>query len=132
MRSTAYRSLHRQRGISFTGVLVLLSCAVFIGLFAMKVGPHYLEHLTVTSITNDLVEKPELLKQSRSKVYEYINQGFRTNNLWDLKAEDTVTLKRDANKGYLVTVQYERRANLFRNIDVITSFHESPNGEIAE
>ncbi len=128
MHYSTHRSFQRQRGITITGVMVIFAVAIFIGSFALKVGPHYFEHWTVTSITKDLDSKPEVLKQSRSKVYKHINQAFSHNNLWDLKAEEVVHLKREADKGYVVTVEYERRANLFRNIDVVTSFRNDAQG----
>ncbi len=128
MHYTTHRSFQRQRGLSFIGVMLIMSVAIFIGMFAFKVGPHYMQHWTVTSITKDLASQPEILKQSKSKVYKFVNQAYAHNNLWDLKAEDTIHLKREADVGYVVTVQYERRANLFRNVDVVTSFHNDAQG----
>lgn len=132
MYYSAHRSVQQQRGLSFTGVLIILAVATFIGMFAVKVGPHYFDHWTVTSITKDLESKPEILKQSRSKVYRHINDAYDRNNLWDLKAEDTIHLAREADKGYVVTVEYERRANLFSNIDVVTSFRNDAQGDPIE
>ncbi len=130
MRSNIYPQLKRQQGLGYTGILLLMSVGIFFGLFAFKVGPHYFEHWTVTKVAEDLAAKPEILKQPRSKVYKYINQAYRTNNLWDLKAEDTIKLTRDAKRGYLITVQYERRDTLFHNIDIVTSFDKSANAPL--
>lgn len=132
MHYTPHRSFQRQRGLSFFGVMLILAVASFIGMFALKVGPHYFEHWTLTAITKELESNPEVLKQSRSNVYRHINQAFSQNNLWDFKAEDIINLKREAEAGYVVTVEYERRAKLFHNIDVITSFHNQANGEPVE
>ena len=129
--SRTYPQLGRQQGLGYTGYLVILSVSIFIGLFAMKVGPHYFEHWTVTKVAQDLAAKPDLLKQPKSKVYQYINQAYRTNNLWDLKAEDTIKLTRDAKKGYVVSVQYERRSNLFHNIDLVTSFDNQTSAKLS-
>lgn len=112
----------RQRGMGMLSMLVILSVAIFLGLFAFKVGPNFFENWTVSKIASDVAGNPELLKQPRSKVYAHINQAYRTNNLWDLKAEETIKLKKDGNRGYIVTVQYEKRENLFSNIDLVTRF----------
>lgn len=128
MTSKRFSQIKREQGLGYTGYLVILSAAIFVGLFAFKVGPHYFENLIVAKVAEELTEKPDILRQPKSKVYAYVNQAYRTNNLWDLKAEDTITLKRDAKKGYIVSVQYERRSNLFHNIDLVTSFDKSPNG----
>lgn len=126
MSSNKYPQIRRQSGLGYTGYLVVMSVGIFIGLFAFKVGPHYFENWTVTAVAEELAAKPDILKQPRSKVYNYINNAYRNNNLWDLKAEDTITLTRDAKLGYAVTVKYERRAKLFHNIDLVTSFDSTP------
>lgn len=103
-------------------IFAIIAVAVFIGMFAFKVGPHYMENWTVSKIASDVASNPDLLKQPRSKVYTYINQAYRTNNLWDLSPQDTIKLKKDGDRGYVVRIQYEKRDTLFRNIDVVTSF----------
>lgn len=114
--------MNRQRGMGMLSMFAIVAVAVFVGLFAFKVGPHYMENWTVSKIASDVASNPELLKQPRSKVYSYINQAYRTNNLWDLSPQETIKLKKDGNRGYVVTVQYEKRDTLFRNVDVVTSF----------
>jgi len=122
MSSRKSMTLQRQRGLGFTSVLVIMSVTIFIGMFAFKVAPHYMENWTVSKIAEDVAANPELLKKPRSKVYDYINQAYRTNNLWDLDPEETIKLKKDGKKGYIVSVQYEKRAKLFHNIDLVTTF----------
>jgi len=120
--------LKKQQGLGYTGYMLVLSVGIFIGLFAFKVGPNYLESWTVTEIAETLAEKPELLKQPRSKIYAYIDKAYRTNNLWDLKAKETIKLERHKEKGYLITVQYEKSEKLFHNIHVVTAFNKTVNG----
>jgi hypothetical protein len=112
----------RQRGMSMIAAFVVIAVCIFLGMFAFKVGPHYFEYWTVKKVADDLANNPDLLKKPRSKINRVLNQAFRTNSLWDLKAEDTIELKKDGKRGYIVTVKYEQRANLFHNIDVVTSF----------
>lgn len=121
------QNIRHQQGMGVAGYLVVVSVAVFVGLFAIKVGPHYLQNWTVTQIAEDLAANPEVLSQSRSKVYAHISNAYRLNNLWDLAAEETIHLEKDQRKGYLITVQYERRDKLFHNISVITNFDKMAN-----
>lgn len=114
--------LRHQRGMGFISVFAIISAAVFIGLFALKVGPQYFEYWTVKRVADDVAHNTDLLQGPRSKVNEYIQQAYRTNNLWDLKAEETIHLHKHKSKGYTVTVNYEKRANLFHNIDLVTVF----------
>jgi len=117
-------ALKHQRGMGMLTILVIMAISIFLGLFAFKVGPNYMESWTVSKIADDVAANPELMKQPRSKVYQYIHQAYRTNNLWDLKPEDTIKLKKDGKRGYIVSVEYEKRENLFSNIDVVTSFNK--------
>ncbi len=112
----------RQRGMSMTMLLIVMSVTIFFGMFAFKIGPHYFEYMTISTVAEDLAANSEMLKNPRSKVNQHLNQAYRTNNLWDVKAEDTIKLKKDGKRGYIVTVKYEKRTNLIHNIDVVTSF----------
>ncbi|MFK7857839.1 MAG: DUF4845 domain-containing protein [Granulosicoccus sp.] len=128
MSTSTYPQGRRQAGLSVTGFMIILSVCAFLGLFALKVVPHYFENWTVSEIADGLVAKPEVLKQSRSKVYQYIDTAFQQNNLWDLKPKDTFQLTPSKEHGYIVSVKYERRTNLLRNIDLVTTFDKSHNG----
>ena len=110
--------------MSMTALIALIGVVVFLGLFALRVGPAYFENLTIEKIVKDKAADESLMRAPRSKIYASLNQAYRTNNLWDLKAEDTIRLKRDGQRGHVMDVAYERRANLFANIDVVTVFGE--------
>ncbi|MEE9335929.1 MAG: DUF4845 domain-containing protein [Granulosicoccaceae bacterium] len=120
---------NKQRGVSFMAVFAIMSVVFFLALAAFKVGPHYMEYMTVKNIATDLSHNDELMKGTKSKVVKHINQAYNTNNLWDLKAKDTIDLQKDSNKGFVVTVNYEKRINLIYNIDVVTVFNKSVNSE---
>lgn len=123
MASRMVMSPHKQRGLSVFGVLIILSIASFLGLFAFKVGPSYFEYMTVSSITDDLADNKELMSKSKTKIMNAVALAYRANNLWELKPEESILLQKDADRGYILTVDYEKRANLFSNIDVVTKFN---------
>ncbi len=115
---------HKQRGMSMIAVFLIVAVAVFFVTAAFKVGPNYMEYLTVAKIAEDATADSDVMKGPKSKVHKYINQAYRTNNLWDLKSEDTIELQKDGRLGYKVKVNYEKRINLFSNIDVVTVFNK--------
>jgi len=118
---------NKQRGASFAPVLAIVTIVVFIAMTGFKVGPYYMEYLTVKKIATDLTHDEELMRGNKSKVFKHINGAFHTNSLWDLKAKDTIDLQKDGNKGFLVTVNYEKRVNLLFNLDVVTVFNKTVN-----
>ena len=114
----------RQRGLSMTALMAILGVAIFMGTFAFKVGPHYFENLTINKIVSDKMEDDSLRNAPRSKIYSALNQAYGMNNLYGMRAEDTVEIKKDKAGGYFMKVNYEKRANLFSNIDVVTRFEK--------
>jgi len=104
--------------------MAILGVAMFIGLFAIKVGPAYLENMTVNKIVAKKAADRELMQSPRSKVYSAIDRAYGTNNLYAMKAADTIQLKKHAERGYVMTVAYEKRTNLFGNVDVVTVFEK--------
>jgi len=120
-------SRKRQHGIGMVSVFVMLSIGIFLGIFAIKVVPEYLENWTVTKIAQDTVDNPALLNQTKSKIYNHLNKAYRQNNLWDLKAEETIVLEKlGRNRGYSLTVKYEKRTQFLHNISLVTSFEDTP------
>lgn len=118
---------HRQRGIGMLTVFLMLSIGIFLGVFAIKVVPLYIENWTVKTIVQKAADDPELLNQTKVRIYEHLNKAYRHNNLWDLKAEDTVVLERvGRNGGYNISVKYEKRANFLHNIYLVTAFETTP------
>ena len=120
----AASGLKRQAGMSFLGVFALISMLMFIGLFAMKVVPGYIDFMTVTKIAEDTQADTELMSSPKSKVMASIDAAYRQNNLWDLKSRDTITLTKDSQTGYKLVIDYEQRQNLISNIFVVTSFNK--------
>ena len=121
MRRTTPASFKRQNGLTYLTFLLILSVAIFIGLFAIKIVPIYFENMTVAKIVDDLNENDEVLKKSRPQVMLHISQAYRMNSLWSMKAADSIVLTRE-NGRYHAAIKYEKRANLFGNIDLVTSF----------
>ena len=123
-KSMPTSTLKKQAGMSFIGGFLLMMIVAFLGLFAFKVVPSYIEYQTVKTIAEDVQNNAELMSQPKSKVNAYIGQAYRTNNLWDLKADDTIVLTKDSQKGYKVEVNNEKRQNLISNIYVVTKFNK--------
>ena len=127
MARAHYPGPQRQHGIGMITMFIMLSVGIFLGVFAIKIVPEYLENWTVESIVQTAVDDPAVLKQTKSRIYNHLNRAYRQNNLWDLKAEDTVVLKKiGRNKGYDISVKYEKRTNFIYNIYLVTAFEGAP------
>ena len=114
-----------QRGMSMTLLLAIMAVAIFIATFAFKAGPSFSENWTVLKVVDSVTSDEALMRGSRKGVYKQLNTQFGHNNLWSLKAEEIVTLKKEGNT-YTAFVNYEKRETLFRNIDLVMRFNNEP------
>lgn len=118
----------RQRGISLVGMLLVLVIAGFFGTIGMKLGPHYLEFLTVKSVMKDVVEDPEQANSGKMSIFKKIENRLYINNVRGIDAESFSYKK--TSRGYQVGVDYKVQQHLFANVDAILSFkHEVDAGK---
>jgi len=115
---------HRQSEITLGGFLAIFTVAIFIGMFVFKVGPAYIENLTINKIAEDTAGNTELMRGPKSKLMSSLESAYNTNNLWGMKPEETIALTRNKESGFIMTVKYEKRTNLISNIDVVTVFEK--------
>jgi hypothetical protein len=53
------RSLERQRGLGWFGLLFVFGTIAFFAIIAVKVGPIYLNHMTVIKIVEGVADNPD-------------------------------------------------------------------------
>lgn len=114
---------HAQRGLTMTTALAIMCVAVFIATFAFKAAPAYFENWTVVKVVDSVMQDSQVANGPRKAIYKQLNAQFGHNNLWHVKAEDVVELKRGDTNTYVATVAYEKRETLFSNIDLVMSFN---------
>jgi hypothetical protein len=112
----------RQRGmtaISGLATLVLIVSAITL---TLKLAPHYIDFYTIQSVIEEL-PREEVRGMTRAALNEQLDKRFRINNLRDFAIRDIISIERSRDATVL-QVQYERRENLFLNIDVVITFHK--------
>jgi hypothetical protein len=119
--STAPRS-RRQRGLTAVGGLVALIVAGSVILLALKLVPHYIDFFTIQTVIEGL-PRDEVRSMSRVALNEQLDKRFKINNLREYVIRDIISLERRRDVTVL-EVHYERRENLFLNIDVVITFHK--------
>lgn len=115
-------SRSRQRGLTAVGWLATLLVVVSAVTLTLKLVPHYIDFYTIKSIVEALPEG-DVHRMSRPAINEALEKRFLVNNLRDLRIRDIITIERGRDGTELI-VAYERRENLFLNIDVVISFTE--------
>ena len=115
-----FKSLKRQRGLGWFGLLFVFGTIAFAALIAIKVGPLYMNHMTmvrnVKSVADDETmgaAEPHAIRRALEARWDidYINQ---------IDDKD-IKIKR-SDKGRVLAYDYEARVNLFYNVFVVIHF----------
>jgi hypothetical protein len=116
------KPVHKQRGLSGLGWIILLAVGGFLASIVIKLLPVYMDDMAITRVLNSLNQNEEIHTASTYKVRQLIEKGLDTNMVRDIKKED-IKVYREG--GYLkVDMDYERRQHLFGNVDVVLMFHQ--------
>ncbi|KOR29810.1 hypothetical protein TI03_01340 [Achromatium sp. WMS1] len=118
----------KQKGISFWGLISIMIIAGLALLFTFKIGPLYMENMTVQSILDSVKDRfaVESENLSSSKVRDYIQKQLQINNinLVDEKGRSVVNATSEGG-GINVMIEYEKRVPLIANLDIIAKFKNS-------
>lgn len=117
------KSIHRQRGMTPIGwILVFLLIAFFV-LIALKLVPIYLDSFTVGSVLSDLKKEPGIATMSPGQVEATIRKRLDINMVKGLSADDIYIEK--VGDTLNINAEYEVRENLMGNVDLVVSFDKS-------
>jgi len=120
MEKLTLQSLAKQKGFSKMGFLLLfllLAGCISVG---FKVAPLYVENNIITGYCEELVESGEAANLTVTELRNRVGDNLRINNIQDF---DTRNIKMTKNNGEpKITISYERRKELFLNLDVVAKF----------
>lgn len=110
----------KQRGMSLTGVVFTVFLVGFFLTVGFKLGPHYLDNNVIQGAI-DQVGLSGLDGKSEREVRSTLSNFFTINNVRDIDT-DQVELVRGKN-GTKLVLDYEKRVEMFGNVDVVLKFH---------
>ena len=120
MKAFTVINLNRQAGASNLEMLMtFLVIAVFLT-SGLKLGPLYIDHNIVTSYTKNLIESGEIANLNTSELRRKVSDNLLVNNVRDFDVTH-ILMAKENNKS-VVTIAYERRVELFLNLDVVAKF----------
>ncbi|MDC0662630.1 DUF4845 domain-containing protein [Marinobacter sp. SS21] len=121
MRRSGRSHIGNQRGASTITMLVMVLFFGALLTLLVKVGPFYLDDLTIQEAVESLDGTEGLSRMGPAQVMSLINKRLTVNNVRSLDPE---SFKIEKN-GELVIIKlvYEKRTNLFRNLDAVVSFN---------
>lgn len=116
-------AMQRQRGFGLISLIFYLAIAMFIVTVVVKLGPTYMEYLTVRSVMKELTEDPSLANGGKKDIMRALSNRLYIN---DVKGVNNKLFKYKRNEeGYLVSIEYQSQEHLFANVDVILTFRHA-------
>ena len=120
MRKMNINNLKKQQGVSKLGLLVMFFLVAVFLTAGLKVVPLYIDHNLIVGICDKLIETGEAENMTITDIRLRVSRTLRINNVRDFDLNSS-TLRRE-NSHAIITVAYERRVELFANLDVIAKF----------
>lgn len=121
-------TMKRQEGISFLGLLIILALCAAVGLFGLKVLPLYLDYASVSKAFDDLPGTPNLGKQGSKAILDRLKNQMDVDDVKTFNPRDKnqfkITKSKDK-KSWVVSADYEARANYVKNIYVVIHFQKT-------
>ena len=114
------RSLHKQKGVTAIGWLIILGLIGFFTLLTLKMVPAYMEYYKVVSSLESLEEESGL--HTPADIRRLLNRRFNISYVETINERDVKITS--AGPVYKVTAKYESREHLFGNVYVVMEFYK--------
>lgn len=115
------QNLRRQAGVSALGWLMILAVAGFALTCMFKLGPHYLDNLSIKDALKSLAEQSaDVNTMEKGEINKFLSNYMMINNVRGQEAK-SITILRKKGKTF-VNSEYEVRVPLVWNIDVVMKF----------
>jgi hypothetical protein len=115
----------RQRGVGFSGALIIVSLVVFFVNLAIVVLPSYAAFWQVREIMDRLPEKTDVIQAGPRAIMTSVSTQLGINNVRDIGGKD-FKLQRTPD-GFNLLLDYEVRKHWVYNIDLVMAFeHQVP------
>lgn len=116
-----HKSPHQQRGLTLISWIFVLMIVAFCGIFAFRVVPMYSENVYVENALKSLADPgTKVSEMSDSEIKKKLTNFYMVNNVRSQGPQNIVIDRKS--KSVIVMIDYENRANLFYNIDIVMRF----------
>lgn len=116
------RSLKRQRGLGWFGLLFVFGTIAFFAIIAVKVGPIYMNHMTVMKIVKSVADNADYANAPPTEIRKTLERRWDIDYVNYLDYRE-IKIKR-AKQGRLLAYDYAAEVNLFYNVFVVVKFKD--------
>ena len=117
--------MHKQRGVSMFGFLLIAILVIIFAMLAMKLIPAYVEFFSVKKILNAMGQDSETKSMSNAEIRNSFAKRADVGYVTVVKPEN-LDIDR-TNGSVVISTEYEYRTPLVANISLIVDFKASSN-----
>ena len=117
------KSIHRQRGMTPIGWILVFLMIAFFALITLKLTPIYIESFSVGSVISDLKNEPGISSMTSREITTIVNKRFDVNTITSVGADDIYVEKLAGTM--TISADYEVRKAMLGNVDIVVSFNKS-------
>jgi hypothetical protein len=114
--------IHRQKGMSLIGFIIVLAMAIFISYLGMRIVPLYMEYFSVVSALNGVASERGSANLSPYDIKVKVLNRLYVSYSQNVKEKH---IKITRGNGVHVRVAYEVRTPVIGNLDVVARFNKS-------
>ena len=115
----------KQRGISLSGLLVILFAAIFVALLAMKLVPAYIEYGTAKNAIEAIARERQ--SATPQEVRRAFDSRAAIDDITAVKASDLDVVKEGG--AVVISFAYRKEVPLFMNVGVYMDFAATSGGQ---
>ena len=114
--------IHKQKGMSLIGFIIVLALALFVSYLGMKIVPIYIEYFSVVSAMNGVASERGSANLPPYDIRYKIISRLQLSYVENIKTSDIKITRGD---NVQVRIAYEVRKEVIGNLDVVAKFDKS-------
>lgn len=114
---------HKQQGMTFIGMVLVIAAVIFLAVIGMKVVPAYIEFFGVKKIINNIGSDSNFNSMSKQDIMTAFDKGADIGYVTVIKGSDLVIAKGDS--GNIVSAEYQVTIPIVSNASVLLDFKTS-------
>lgn len=118
------QTIHRQRGMTFLGLVLILVVLGSVLLVGLKLFPVYKESFVVDGALNSLISQPGIENKSRRDIYKQFLKYMEIEDIDRFSDANIAKFLKVEKKGNGITLslEYQAQAPLFKNLSIVADW----------
>ena len=113
--------MHKQQGMSFLGLVIILAAVLSVVLAGIKVVPAYIEFMSVKKVMKKIANEPNLKDMTKKEIADEFDRGANIDYITVVTGKD-IEFSADENGKPVATIEYQVVKPLVGNLSALMDF----------